>query len=237
MMREHAVRPQTQRAMLTLLSSVFMLALAACGGGSDDPSPQPQAQPTPLPSPPTVPPLATGAAIKLTFGSTNGTTQHWPAGDSSTGGQGADVDGLPCLLNMDETYHVHAHLSIFLNGDQLILPMQIGIPRDATGGNKCFYSLHTHDGSGEIHIEAPAAATFTLGQLFDVWGQPLDTTNVNVAAIVGLPIAIYLLEDGAAAATLYTDDPKKLELSRHRQVTIQIGSAISTIPVYDFDGA
>jgi hypothetical protein len=36
---------------------------------------------------------------------------------------------------------------------------------------------------------------------------------------------------------VYTDDPKKLELTRHRQITIQIGTAISTIPVYDFAGA
>jgi hypothetical protein len=36
---------------------------------------------------------------------------------------------------------------------------------------------------------------------------------------------------------VYTDDPRKLELTRHRQITIQIGTAISTIPVYDFAGA
>ncbi len=236
-MRESAVRPRSQRAMLVLLSSAVMLALAGCGGGSDDPAPAPQPQPAPLPSPPTVPPLATGAPIVLSFGSTVGTTSHWPDNDTATGGQGAPVDGLPCVLNMDETYHVHAHVSIFLNGDQLMFPAQIGIPKDAAGTDKCVYSLHTHDKSGEIHIEAPAAATFTLGQLFDIWGQPLDTTNVNVGGIVGLPVTIYVVGDGDTKATVYTDDPKKLELTRHRQVTIQIGTAITTIPVYDYAGA
>ncbi len=238
-----AVRPQSQRAMLVLLSSAVMLALAGCGGGSDDPAPAPapapapQPQPVPLPSPPTVPPLATGTPIVLNFGGTIGTTQHWPDNDTATGGQGADVDGLPCLPTMPGDYHVHAHVSIFLNGDQLMFPAQIGIPKDAGGADKCFYSLHTHDKTGEIHVEAGAKATFTLGQLFDIWGQPLDTTNVNVGGIVGLPVTIYVVGDGDTKATVYADDPKKLELTGHRQVTIQIGTAISTIPVYDFAGA
>ncbi len=221
--------------MLILLSSTFALAVAGCGGGDDSSSPQVQA--APLPAPPTVPPLSTSTPIVLSFGSTVGTTAHWPDGDTSTGGQGADVDGLACLATMPEDYHVHVHVSVFLNGDQLIVPEHIGIPRGPGDTDKCFYSIHTHDQSGEIHVEAAAPATFTLGQLFDIWGQPLDTTNVNVGAIVGLPITIYVLEDGATTATVYTDDPKKLELVRHRQITIQIGTAISTIPVYDFAGA
>jgi len=235
--RDNALRPRFQRSKMVLMPLALAFVLAACGGSGDDPAPQPQPQPTPLPSPPTVPPLATGKPILLNFGETIGTTKHWPDADTSTGGQGADVDGLPCLAVMSEVYHVHTHISIFLNGDQLIFPKKVGIPLDAGGNDKCFYPLHTHDETGEMHVEAAAAATFTLGQVFDIWGQPLDTTNVNVAGIVGLPITIYVLEDGGTAATVYTDDPKKLELKRHRQITIQIGTAISTIPVYDFGGA
>jgi hypothetical protein len=236
--RECALRPRFQHGKMALLPLALAFVLAACGGSGDDPTPQPQPQPTPLPSPPpTVPPLATGTPTKLTFGGTIGTKSNWPDGDTSTGGQGADVDGLPCQTTMPDTYHVHAHLSIFLNGEQLIVPQRLGIPRDGSGGDKCFYSLHTHDQTGELHVEAGAPATFTLGQLFDIWGQPLDTTNVNVGGIVGLPIAIFVVEDGGTAATLYTDDPKKLELKGHRQVTIQIGSSITALPVYDFNGA
>lgn len=233
--RECAVRPRSYGPVLALCSTLA-LGLAGCGGGGDDPAPA-QQQPAPLPTPPTVPPLATGAPIVLNFGSTVGTTKHWQDGDTSTGGQGSDVGGLPCLVNMPETYHVHAHLSIFLNGDQLIIPKQIGIPRDSNGNDKCFYSIHTHDETAEIHVEAPAAATFTLGQLFAIWGQPLDTTNVNVGGIVGLPITIYVVDEGDTKATVYTGDAKSLELKRHRQITIQIGTAITTIPVYDFAGA
>ena len=77
--------------------------------------------------------------------------------------------------------------------------------------------------------------TFTLGQFFHIWGQPLDRTNI--AGIVGLPITVYIVDEGNTAATEYTGDLPNIDLPAHRQITIQIGTAITTIPVYDFDGA
>jgi hypothetical protein len=220
-----SVRSSITRAVCCVVPAIL---LAACGGGGG--SDPPAQQPSPLPSPPSVPPLAT-TSVKLQSQSV-GTVSHWPSGDTATGGQGQTVDGLACG-QMLETYHVHAHVAVFLNGDQLIVPDHIGIP--SPNGQECTYSMHTHDGSGEIHIEAPAPATFTLGMLFDIWGQPLSTTNVG--GVTGLPITLYYFDDGATKATEYQDDWSKLELTAHRQVTIQIGTAIPTIPVYDFDGA
>src|SRR6185295_3100487 len=104
------------RPSFIMLSSVLAFGLAACGGGGgDDPAPAPT--PSPLPSPPGVPPLAVGK-IKLESQPV-GTVPKWPSGDSATGGQGSAVDGFTCGAAI-ETYHVHNHLSIFLNGDQLI---------------------------------------------------------------------------------------------------------------------
>ena len=239
-MREFTVRPRFQRATAMLLTSAFVLALAACGGGGGS-SPAPQ-QPSPLPTPPTIPPLATGPAIGLFYGQTVGNTRKWADSDSATGGIGQTVDGIPCGP-MSETYHVHAHVSIFLNGDQLIVPKWVGLPppttgtRSADGFGTCAYVTHTHDETGEIHVEAAAQAVYTLGQLFDVWGQPLDMTNVNVGGIVGLPIKVYVIDQGDTAATDMSSDPKNIELKAHRQITIQIGTALSAIPVYDFEGA
>ena len=213
------------RPSFVLLSSMLAFGLAACGGGGGDETPAPTPTPTPLPSPPGVPPLAAGK-IKLQS-QTVGTVNQWPSGDTTTGGQGSPVDGLPCTAPI-ETYHVHNHLSIFLNGDQLIVPGQIGIP-------SCTYTLHTHDPSGEIHIEAAAAGTFTLGQFFHIWGRPLDRTNI--AGNTGLPVTVYVVNEGDTAASEYTGDLSTIELTAHRQVTIVIGTAITTIPNYDFDGA
>jgi len=217
------------RGIGILISSTLAFALAACGGGGgSDPAPQPPS--SPLPAPPSIPPLAS-PLIKLQSQAV-GTVSRWPSGDSTTGGQGQTVDGFACA-QMPETYHVHAHLSLFLNGDQLIVPDHVGIP--SPGGMECAYSIHTHDASGEIHIESPTPGTFTLGNLFHIWGEPLDRTNIG--GIAGLPITVYIVDEGNAAATEYTGDLLNMDLPAHRQITIQIGTAIPSIPVYDFQGA
>jgi hypothetical protein len=154
-------------------------------------------------------------------------------GDYPTGGQGDPVDGLECGV-MDETYHVHTHLSFFLNGDQLALPAQVGIVPWPGGAARCHYSLHTHDQSGKIHVEAAAKQLFTLGMFFDIWGQPLDSTTV--ADWTGMPIRVFILEKDQTAATEYTGAIRDIELLSHREITIQIGTDIPAIPHYTWDG-
>jgi hypothetical protein len=157
---------------------------------------------------------------------------HWSAGDTSDGGQGQDVMGLSCA-NMVENYHVHMHLSIILNGDALAVPSHIGIV-EKSATSECFYNLHTHEESGKIHIEAPAPGVFTLGQLFAVWGQPLSRDNI--AGMPGLPVRVYVVENGATAATEYTGDLAALELQSHRDVTLQVGTPITSIPTFTWIG-
>jgi hypothetical protein len=62
------------------------------------------------------------------------------------------------------TLHIHSDLQIFVHGKQETVPADIGIT------NTTIQSLHTHDTSGAIHMESSVARTFTLGELFDVWG-------------------------------------------------------------------
>jgi len=153
-------------------------------------------------------------------------TVHWNNGDTPTGGQGQAVEGLNCLPTpLDETYHVHTHVSIFLDGVALAVPQNIGRVNVAPNP-LCFYTVHTHDLSGKIHVEAPAPATFTLGQLFAIWGQPLETDNV--AGLTGKPIVVYSTDN--ATVTKVTTDWKAIELTTHKEVTIQVGTAISEIP-------
>lgn len=115
-----------------------------------------------------------------------------PASSSATG---APVDGLTCRSEKNAVvkYHVHVHLAIFVHGVQKGLPAGVGITKPYltehlssgtfldTGIYDCLYWLHTHVADGIIHVEAPAKATFTLGQFFDVWRQPLSATQVGPA--------------------------------------------------------
>jgi hypothetical protein len=93
--------------------------------------------------------------------------------------------------------------------------------------------MHTHgDGSGLVHVLAGAQATFTLGQLFAVWGQPLSTNDV--AGLTGLPVAVYVTDNGTVtqSAANWGD----IELRSHRLITIQVGTAINEIPNYTWSG-
>lgn len=213
-------------ARAVCVASLLGVALAGCGGGGDDSSDPPPSTPVPPPQPtdpPALPPQA-ATAIDLNDNHTVGAA-HWEQGDTGDGGQGQTVMGLNCEPSMDETYHVHTHLSIFLNGEALAIPGHIGIV-ETSATAECFYNLHTHDSSGKLHVEAPAPGMFTLGQLFAIWGQPLETTNV--AGITGMPIVVYVTDAGVV--TKNTDDWKAIELKSHREVTIQIGTAITEIP-------
>ena len=138
---------------------------------------------------------------------------------------------LDCLPTMDETYHVHTHVSIFLNGDALSIPADVGIVPAAPQG-RCFYSIHTHDKSGKIHIEAAAPATFTLGQLFAIWGQSL--ANTNIAGLTGMPVTVYVTDNGAV--TEAPDNWQNIELTSHREITIAVGTPITEIPNITWSG-
>jgi hypothetical protein len=158
-------------------------------------------------------------------------TVVWPHGNTSSGGQGEPVQGLNCGL-MSTAYHVHAHLSIILNGEVLRVPANVGIvPRTETS-NQCTYPTHTHDGTGKIHVEGPVPRRYTLGQFFAIWGQPLSYDNV--AGLTGWTVVAYIAD--GSTVTQYTGDLAEIDLVSHREVTLQLGSPVSAIPNYTWSG-
>ena len=65
-----------------------------------------------------------------------------------------------------ETFHIHALLHIYVDG--LLVPVAPNVGLDPAKGLES--SLHTHDSSGVIHMEAPHPFKYTLGDFFAVWG-------------------------------------------------------------------
>ncbi len=137
------------------------------------------------------------------------------------GGHGQTIDGIPCNRTEQLNYHVHAHLTLINNGTAEALPALIGI----VGNGECFYFLHTHDTTGVMHIEAPSKRVFTLGQFFDVWGQPLNT---NQATNLKGPLHVFV---GKKA---YTGNPRDIKLVSHELITIESGKQVPP-PSYTFD--
>ncbi|HWG08672.1 MAG TPA: hypothetical protein VN672_06655 [Solirubrobacteraceae bacterium] len=74
-----------------------------------------------------------------------------------------------------EKFHIHALLHIYVNGLLRPLPANIGL--DPAKGIES--SMHTHDGTGIIHMEAPHPFKYTLGDFFAVWGVKLGPAQVG----------------------------------------------------------
>jgi hypothetical protein len=149
-----------------------------------------------------------------------------PITGTVTGATGQTIDGIQCQANEALAYHLHAHLTILIDGHTVPLADLIGIPIDGAGQARCYYWLHTHVGStGLIHLESPTPRLYTLGQFFDVWGQRLGTHD--------------LMGDTAGAVRAYVDlqpysgSPRDIPLSGHRQIVLEIGRQV-TPPYYVF---
>jgi hypothetical protein len=145
---------------------------------------------------------------------------------TASGATGKPVDGISCDTSEQLVFHIHAHLAVFVNGAARQVPAGIGIPGAqaqnspagpfiATGA--CFYWLHSHAADGIIHIESPVHRTFTLGNLFDIWGQPLGTGQVGPAR--GPVTAIY-------NGQVYLGNPRGIPLRKHAQIQLQVGKPL-----------
>jgi hypothetical protein len=166
------------------------------------------------------------AALAIACGSSNNTPPVSTGGSPSGGAQSstAPIDGIPCESSERLTYHVHAHLAIIANGQSVPVPANIGIV-----DKKCIYWLHTHDASGVIHIEAPQPRQFTLGEFFDIWHQPLSTTQV-AAFTADAQHSFQFFVDGKQ----YTGDPRQIPLAAHTLITIEYGPPFTPPPSYTF---
>jgi hypothetical protein len=141
---------------------------------------------------------------------------------------GQPVDGIRCDRMEGAVLHIHQHLAISDHGKRVEIPDDIGRPFTA----QCFYWLHTHTPDGIIHIESPNFKSFTLGNFFDVWGEPLTKTAVAGAKPrKGERVVVWV--DGH----LYTADPRKIDLTQHLDVTIEVGPPYTKpAPFTDWNG-
>ncbi len=175
---------------------------------------------------PNLPPLS-GTPIVLDAGP-NGTlgVRAWADGNTASGGKGAPVGNANCIKYewLSTNYFVHAHVSIFRDGQRLAIPQYIGMAAD------CLYEVNTDNMSGVVDAFSNAYKRLTLGDLFAVWGQPLSWNNV--AGFTDQPVVIYVEDNGALRQ--HEGDPGDIELSSHRSITIQIGTRLGEIPVYNW---
>jgi hypothetical protein len=91
--------------------------------------------------------------------------------------------GLPLLQMEADDVHYHAHLDVIVDGKPVTVPVNVGI------GATSLSPLHTHDPTGILHVEAPKADRFTLGQFFTD-GQPYTGDPRQLALTAHEEIAV-----------------------------------------------
>jgi hypothetical protein len=151
-----------------------------------------------------------------------------------TGATGRPVDGIESDSAERLAFHIHTHLQIYVDGQQRALPPGIGVvpplqvQQTAQGpfvvGGAGFYWLHTHDDSGVVHVESPVQRPFTLGELFDLWSQPLGPDRVGPATG-----PVTALVDGVVVG----GDPRDIPLTAHAVVQLDVGTIVPFRP-YSF---
>ena len=124
------------------------------------------------------------------------------------------VDGIYCDALEQTAYHIHAHLTIYINGKQVAIPQGIGIASDQS----CFYWLHTHTSDGVVHIEFPNKGTPTLGNFLDIWGQSFNSLGYQNELASSTGWTIYV--DGKQV----TENFNQLVLQPHQVITIAYNS-------------
>lgn len=147
-------------------------------------------------------------------------------GDKRTPEQTASAtsaDSVPCEPRERLEYHLHAHLAVFVEGEAVPVPVGVGL----TVG--CIHYLHTHDGTGVIHVEAPAARTFTLGDFFRLWGQPVSATHL-LDRRTDATHEVRAFVNGAAHA----GDPADILLHAHDVIVVEYGPPFVPPPAYAF---
>jgi hypothetical protein len=122
-----------------------------------------------------------------------------------------------------------AHVEVFARGRVVIVPAGIGIapPHERDGAyvdrGRCHYPLLTREPTGVVEIEHGTRAS--LGDLFDLWGQPLSRTR-----LAGFRGAVR----AAVGGREWSGDPRAIALARHAQIVVQVGPQIEPHPSYRF---
>jgi hypothetical protein len=162
------------------------------------------------------------------------TAAPWPLPQDPVGGM--ELGGLTPLIGATLAFHVHAHLTVIVNGAAVTVPAGIGLgePVDLGGGfidsaDGVVSPLHTHGDDGILHVEAETAPfSLTLGEFFDEWQVRLTSTCVGgYCNGGGRTVRAYV-------GGVQVSSPRSIVLTDHADVVLVFGlpGVPATPPVY-----
>ena len=101
----------------------------------------------------------------------------WPA---QKAGLADRVDKLGFPPVGDESYHAHALLTVYRDGQELPVPADLGF--DERGAHS---SLHTHTPDGVIHMEADDPYPYTVSHVMTTWGVAFSADRLGGETATG----------------------------------------------------
>lgn len=127
--------------------------------------------------------------------------------NGGTSGFGSEV---PCLApSASLVQHTHQQLTITVDGENETVSADIGLAG-------CHRAIHTHDTTGQIHVEAQDRRDYTLGDFFKVWDKTIQREEYDLEMTAdGLPISSELWEG------LVLKDKQEIVLKYSKKVAFQ----------------
>jgi hypothetical protein len=125
------------------------------------------------------------------------------------------------------------HLELFSRGRVVVVPAGIGVAppwravRPHVIDGACSYAARTRTSIGVIEIAA--GWRITLGELFDIWGQPLGARRVaGFRTTVREPVRGYV--DGVR----WRGPLRAMPLRRHAAIALELGRYVPPHPTFRF---
>lgn len=148
-----------------------------------------------------------------------------------TPANGQTVDGMECYPQEATQVHIHVTLDIVVDGKQgqvppglgFVAPRSTGIPAlGFSGSTRCIYPLHVHYPDNQVHVESPFSRRYTLGEVFDLWGEPLSKTQfLGYHSDATHAIAFgFSFTSSTGPFNPYLDDPRNLPLLDNETIKI-----------------
>lgn len=139
--------------------------------------------------------------------------------NTSPGGNVVDpnyppIDGISCDASEQLVYHIHAHLTVYIDGQPVALPQSIGVD-----GSTCIYWLHTHTTDGVIHIESPTQKVYTLQNFVDIW-QKFSSSQITFPTQLASSDGWTVYVNGKQVSGTFS----KVNLNAHDVVTMAYNS-------------
>ncbi|HLY30719.1 MAG TPA: hypothetical protein VKQ36_06800 [Ktedonobacterales bacterium] len=132
------------------------------------------------------------------------------------------IDGMACATTLTSGQSSHIYLKIYVNGQQMQVPADVGV----SVGKSCVYPITVPVGEPNvIHVETSSATqVYTLGNFFDLWGQPLSKTQVGSYKANSSHKLVFEVFDSSGKLTTITTDPRQIQLLDHETVVILYNS-------------